>query len=390
MNKELEEKIAIAVRKLSDHHNIYYYILRDLERQYFTSGPIAGIGKTKNNKIVLFMNLKYIEVMNSDDVAGILEHEIQHLILQHLTDIDKKKDHSVLNRAMDYIINDSCKFIGKRYKELKEIKSPLLQGCLKPGLDKLLKDKGEKPVDLKRITSNELYDVLIKYKDDLGNYGENLDDHSQLSDISEQESQEIIKKAASKLDKDDLKKIGNLPANIQNVLKDIMKTKSNFKQNLMYFYNVIKSNQCKKTFMKLNKRYPFKAKGRRQLKKPSICLAFDTSGSMLFEEYQAQFKYELSMYLKVCDKVWLVMGDTRETSRILIKKESDIDNLELLGGGGTNLQFAWNFAKEKKLDGIIVHTDGYIPEFNSYKIKTMFALYEGGKKVEGYKNVFVL
>ncbi len=102
---------------------------------------------------------------------------------------------------------------------------------------------------------------------------------------------------------------------------------------------------------------------RRRGLKAKILIIVDTSGSMSADEHQLSF----GLITKVIDSldcregVRVVTGDSKSiTDTIMLPKDR---KLNLVGGGGTNMGLLVEDAarKHKKLDLILVCTDGYTP-----------------------------
>lgn len=99
---------------------------------------------------------------------------------------------------------------------------------------------------------------------------------------------------------------------------------------------------------------------------------------------------ELKKIHKLCPDLWVVGGDVQETFRFCLNERPFIPELhEMMGGGDTDLQFGFNVGKELEVDGIVVLTDGQIPEFNSYDIPTTFVIVPYGVTVVGHENIFL-
>lgn len=185
--------------------------------------------------------------------------------------------------------------------------------------------------------------------------------------------------------------IGSLPADLLMRLEQLLETSSEFKKIIASFFASLKDNKKRKTWRKINPRYPELAPAKTKQKRPSILLGLDLSGSMMGDKVIDMMMYEIKMYCGLCENVWLVAGDTRETFRVKLKDDRhfkrllDTGQIDISAGGGTELQFIWDAAKELKVDGVVCHTDGYIGSFEDYKIKTIMGIYPHGTKVEGYR-----
>jgi predicted metal-dependent peptidase len=404
MNSLYEKKIAKALNYLYKENPGYYFIIRNMQITVKKDFPYPAAVFKKNSSIQIILSENSLINGSFIDIVGLLEHELSHALLQHLRVYPKKFNKVKLNQAMDYIINDSCPSIRNRYEEIENSNSILKGGCFANKIKELPSLIGKSIQDMSHI---DLYHILDKEApDELTNSSNTLDDHELMEggeSIDKNDVNQLIKDCATGL-KEEMKNstgdgpssdsldksIGKLPSSIQKELEKMLSHKGNFKENLMYFYNIIKNSTYKKTFHKINRRYPYEAKGKHNLKKPNILLGIDTSGSMCNPEILELIAYEVKMYSKICENLWVICGDTKLQSSHKIKHgKFNLRDIKFTGGGGTDLQFIWDFAKEHKIDGAIIHTDGYIPEFLTYKVRSLFAIYPGGRKVPNFKNVFI-
>jgi predicted metal-dependent peptidase len=205
-------------------------------------------------------------------------------------------------------------------------------------------------------------------------------------------TKEEIRKAIKDAANDALstqKSFGNMPSNLSKEIFEMLKSKTNYLQIIQSFATSVKDSDRTRTWTRQHRKYPNQTPGRRREYKPTLIMGLDTSGSMWSDKIQTLMTSEIKALKEVCSSLWLVMGDTCEAARIdLNDKDFDVTKFKLKGGGGTDLQFIFDAAKELKADGIICHTDGYIPDFEGHNIQTMFFIYPGGHEVkpDKYKN----
>ena len=434
MKHAIKEKLFISLAKLYDTSPFFYYFKRRVETRILKNMPaMAAVGYSKKqDQFVLYFREKELNDASWQDICGMIEHELSHLCLNHLSTMKKDKyNKTIMNIAQDLIINDTSNYIGGRYSELFSAtydgvfaqvnpKTQVKEVAICTG--RAFHEKNPKiPSICKDSTSFELYDILKeeqKNKQDQqkGDSPANFDIHEMLDadkvqdgqpmsleefcdafGLSDEQKQDIedkikrdLKDIVGKLDSQN-KSMGNIPSELEVLIESLKKSKSNFKQNLNMFLNSCKRDDFKKTWYKINKRYPYAQKGRKYERKPVLAIGLDLSGSMINEETLALMNYEVQMYAKECRELWLIAGDTKLNLLEQIKNgKCDLAKIiSKKGGGGTDLQFMWDKARDLKVDGLICHTDGYIPDFKDMGVKTLFAVYPGGKKIDGYKNVVV-
>jgi predicted metal-dependent peptidase len=475
---EVEFRITAALNKLYDHSPFYYHFLRFLPKKFdHKFGYQAAVVMNKlTRRIHLAINPVRCKDYSVNDFVGLLQHESLHLCYEHLLDPKSKGKRSRamnFNKACDYLINDHIPEVTHRYDRIRDnlakargeisqlfngefnsklqghpddiekfmeemtreqylkVKEPL-EGiinkykaiepytfwCTKPAVEHIPEIKG---MNFHEGTSEELYNILFKDKDNKGGEGDGEkqkmkikitkgepgDDHSTMEEQGENQSEgegegeaiefdeltnEELKRAIQDAANEALsqqKKFGNMPSNLSKQLFEMLKSKTNYMQIIQSFATSVRDSDKTRTWTRQHRKYPNQTPGRRREYKPTIVMGLDTSGSMWSDKIQTLMTAEIKALKEVCSSLWLVMGDTQEAARIdLTEKEFSVEKFQLKGGGGTHLQFIFDAAKELKADGIIVHTDGYFSTVDDFNIQTMLFIYPGGTEYhpEKYKN----
>lgn len=435
-----DEIILKAKTQLYKQNSLFWHMMKRIEiHEVKNLGAPGAIGfNPKTRKLMMYFDNESMEKAHNQgdegvlDVTGLMEHEISHALFYHVFHRPVGKDHKLMNLAQDFIINDTCEFVNGRMKTLLD---PEYDGILKGGAfkDSLIKSFPEyENIDLKDTTSLAIYEKLANRKDELLEQFKGFDDHSKMDGdpqdgegegkpqqgegdpkegkgnggiddflMNQAKAEEIkttlkraiddILKSNDQKELEKLKKlIGKMPGDVQQFVESLLQTKSDFEANLKFFNNMIRSGKFKKTFRKKHRKYDF-VKGQQQLKKPNVVIGLDTSGSMFCEKTLKMMLFEIKMYSKLCDNLWVIMGDTDLRSVTRIKNERDFnpEKIDFQGGGGSDMQFIWDFAKENKIDGVICHTDGYISPLDTYKIKSLVGLFDNGtdRVFDGMPNV---
>ena len=147
----------------------------------------------------------------------------------------------------------------------------------------------------------------------------------------------------------------------------------------------------RRTWNKLNKRYRWIAKGVRLKKRAKIVVGIDTSGSMNSDSCRKQIVDQIEKLQPLCDELWICAGDTQLEWSLHIEDMNSFrpEMIQFEGGGGTNMQFVFDFAESIEADGIVLHTDGFVGTFDDKDIQTICYLYDHCEDVEGYENVRV-
>lgn len=387
MNKDL--KIFEALNFLRKN-NPQIYMLLDLVNisvsDKISTACIAWNKSTKKADILI--SKSYYDRLDGLNLSAIIEHELLHLLFEHLTD-DTMADKKTANIAMDSIINDCVKL----FKTNKE--ADLLDNRVK------LKEINSGLFSVEKNTSFEVYTYLIQNPDKMpeSGKGENsgtIDDHSEFnSDSSLDEMSETDKqilesqiKEVIKANEDAFKKLGQGSADLSRIVEKSIKCEYNFKS---IFENCVKKSlraDAQNTWKKLNRRLGELAKGHKKAVKPNVLLLVDTSGSMGSDSLE-QINYQISFLSKYYNFT-VAWGDDYLKDFKTIKKGEKI-NIPFVGGGGTDLNFYQKIKDYKKFDLIIFNTDGHIETLDeNCKIKKIIVLYgKYFKEVEGYKNIII-
>lgn len=489
--------------------NLLYY--KTLKRLNILSTPhftlsCGGIGfDPKDKKVYMILNENAIRKADVEDVAGLCEHEVGHLLYEHIFfEVfinNEMADKQLLNQSYDYTINENAYFIKSRLDKIKANENSMLKnGCFLDDLKKQIPELAKK--EASDIHSFEIYKLLVKQKEQQqkeqkekqnqqkqksqvqeqqddsqsggdqegdqesssgkpsnsqgkgkpqknqkgsggkqkqdqqassgqGDNGES-DDQGQeqneqghggfdthgVYDVEVDENGDAqIKENTNKktdLEKDqqkadiqkavkeallsaieDLKKenlldtaVGQLGGDLQRLVKDMIRAKTD--KTVIYDFVTSLQVGVKRSWMKLNPRFPMINRGKKKLKKPTIVQGIDSSGSMDCDEFRGMIIFMITECLDMCEELHIVVGDTSKKWAIQInnKFEFNVETINFTGYGGTDMNFVSEYAKEVEADGIILHTDGDLcREYNDQEIPTKFFIYgDHGKEVPGFEN----
>lgn len=454
--EEVEMTVAKAMRVLYQYRPFYYHFLSGISKQLEAKGPAAAwVSYNKRTReIKVHLNFEYVQHYNYNTIALILEHEAGHLCLKHLIAGNQgaynayPKD--VVNKAQDFIINDSIDEYREQFDELMsryvsykaqidqkqqavaletnpeiqkkmvlEVKSfvddltkkdVLPFTCIVPKLADIEELKGRV---IRDMTTLELCSILHKDDQDQKennqeqkDRGETLDSHDQSDEQETQGNEEkeaggsendipqhaidnMMKQAAEKTE-NQIKgqKPGTIPSFVSTRLESLEKSKVNFRKQLLIFAQTVINPSRTQTWARQNRRYPNQIKGSRTKQTSKIVVWVDTSGS----NYSVPVFQKIAGHLKalsgVCGDVEVLFGDVTLHSKCKVgEKKFSLEKLDFKGGGGTDPQFVFEYAKKNKADGVILFTDGEIPEVKF--TKKVLAVLTGSSPthVQGAKNI---
>lgn len=406
-------RVAQAMRLMLRTQPLYYFVLAQIEKIYnekFSDAAAVTLNR-RTHKIKMILNPLIMVDFTVEDLKIVFEHEVLHLAFFHLYSKNKFSSR-LFNQALDYIVNDNIPDLVARYEELMS-KTPsndvLARCCLAP---KIAHYPELKDVIIAKMNSFDLAEILEKHNapeqksfDNHEQSGEDSDENSENRHQDDNENQgqsddkadsRIRQSAIDKLMVDAYKSalalgkqgIGNLPAEIKLRLDELTKSSTNYRLIQQLFVGSLRSPEVERTWTRRSRRYPDLVKGKRHIFHPKLVFVIDTSASMDDPKVRSAIAGEIKALSQVCKDCWIIAGDTKETFRTQVKNGRLKAELAFKGGGGTDLQFGFNFAKSLNADGVICYTDGYLPPtMNSLGIKTLFCIYPNGKDVPNHKNI---
>lgn len=334
----------------------------------------------KDFKISMFFNREFIDKLDDDELLGVILHETLHLALYHnVRNVDKNM--KLWNIACDLEVNsiiDSMKF-------------KLPEGGLMPQRDFKLES---------RLSAENYYDAIYKEienqkKNGKGKGGisiegmDTLDDHSQWSK-TESES-EMVKQMVDTVVKPAIQKNENdinrssIKDNITEALREVSGKKNrssrygdqpgnyiskiNVTGNGKVKWNYILNRLIRRTlssnytpsFKRTSRRYGELVKGKiKNHKIDSIVVAVDTSGS-IDRNLHERFMEEIILIRRMFKiEIRYIQCDTEVTQDIKLKRYTNVEDIAIEGGGGTDFRPVFDYIKQKnyKPNAILYFTDG--------------------------------
>lgn len=296
-------------------------------------------------------NSEFVKSLTIEELVTVICHEIYHIILLHPFR-KKDRDHVLFNIAGDYAINlllDNANF-------------RLPKGAL---LDYRYNDKSTEEIyeELKKNSKQIQIQISISDKGMIGEV--RTPKHEDGTPLSEGEIKQLEAdiKVAVKQAAEVMKKRGLLPAELERLIKQIIKPTVNWKDVLQQFVTSKVKNDY--TWIRPNKRYlpdcylP-------SLENPeieNIVVAIDTSGSLNNNEF-GEIATELkSILLTYKTNITLIHCDAK------VQKVEEMDaNTELTkvyGGGGTSYTPVFKEIEKLGLNptALIYFTDGWCDDF---------------------------
>lgn len=295
--------------------------------------PTAGV-VVRSAIPTFYFNPKFLSELSTIEVAGLLEHEIMHLLLHHVHDKSEDGlDHYVRNIAQDCTINQHIEKLPEG-------------GVTLPFLESICKKKLE-PFQ----TSDYYYAMLKEFKEQLQKAGASTtDDHSLEGDPAE-----IARAVVKKVSQNAINQAaGNVPKHILDATAQLGEAKLPWQSLLRNSIMSQVSRKTQATTKKINRRFALPVPGKKHKREMVLGVCVDESGSVSDEQFAA-FASEINQIAKQLTKVYVVHADCEVAA---------IDDLSKTAfkavrkaGGGTAYQPAIDKCRELKCNMIIYFGD---------------------------------
>ena len=307
----------------------------------------------------LYYNREFFEKLSTKEVEFVVAHEILHNVFDHMGRCEGRHK-NIWNAAVDYAVNGQLvrDRIGSVPKGINIFHDPKHYG---------------KPAE-------QIYDEIYEEEDDksLAALGQLLDQHlDQDGDGSgdgkngpPQYSKEELKQIRDEIREATIQAAnaagaGNVPANIQRMIKELTEPKMNWREILrQQIQSTIKNDF---SFMRPNRKgWHMSAilPGQQFQETIDICIGIDMSGSISdaqAKDFIAEIKGIMDQYQEYKIKLWCFDTQVYNEADFDGFGGNDITEYEVTGGGGTEFDANWNYMKEHDINPkkFIMFTDGY-------------------------------
>lgn len=370
----MEDIIGKGIKNLISKHPFFGFYILALSRDYDTSfRSYAAVGLLPDNSVQLIFNPEKIKTLTVNETAGLVTHELLHVIYNHLFQTQRYTNHEVANIAEDLCINSII---------LKQYGMELPKDGLTPDryslswlegssfyYKELMKKKEE--IEEKESKNEELNESENNLKNDLESLnkatGDNLWKHERkecdgLSDVEKSlakaQADNTFRRICEEI-KNNSSDRGTIPGNIEQLLGELLKIKKATLDWRKLYKRYIGNNidvTKRMTRKRESRRFP-PAPGYIKNRKHKILFAIDTSGSMghsdiseAFGEMHLGWKQGATIDVIECDttinRIYPYDGKTPEF---------------ITGRGGTNIGPSIDFFNEhiKEYSCLVILTDGY-------------------------------
>lgn len=341
-------KIERAYKKLLIENPFYGLFLLGISKVIDTSTPTACVRK-RGISCELVINPEFWETQNDIQQMNLIQHEVYHLVFQHMFMYNSFPNKEVLNLAADCEVNSYLQNLDSTWVT-PSIWNLKLKGGTKYYYEEIMK---QCPPQSKSGGAGS------------NSFPQTADDHSHwqedFQDCSEAEKQLIknqinsqIKTAAEQT----VKMKGTIPGEVQVIVDELFKVKPRIFDWKSYFRRMLGSIydiNIKKTRRKESIRFPEFA-GIKHKKKVSILVAVDTSGSVRNKELQDFFS-EITYIHKAGARITILECDSKISANYEYNGKW---TGKVHGRGGTDFQPVIDYYRKNRREysALVYFTDG--------------------------------
>ena len=370
-------KIEKAYKKLLIENPFYGLFLLGLSKVIDKSVETACVRKRGIN-CELVINPEYWETQDDMQQLNLIQHEIYHIVFQHMFMTPFFKNHEVLNVAADCEVNSYLQNLDNTWIVPSMFNAEPKLGT-KTYYDIIMNQTPPPPPQ--RGGDGNGSNGLPNTKDDHSSWGKEF---QECSDAEKQLIQNQINSQIKTAAEQTIKMRGTIPAEMQAIVDELFKPKPRVFDWKAYFRRMLGSIydiNIKKTRRKESIRFPGAA-GIKHKKKVSILVAVDTSGSVNDEELKDFFS-EITYIYKAGARITILECDAAISA-----------NYEYTGKwtgkvhsrGGTDFQPVIDYYRKNMKDyaALVYFTDGECSIPNNVPRDTIWVITSAGDHSKKY------
>ena len=370
-------KIEKAYKKLLIENPFYGLFLLGLSKVIDKSVETACVRKRGIN-CELVINPEYWETQDDIQQLNLIQHEVYHIVFQHMFMTPFFKNHEVLNVAADCEVNSYLQNLDNTWIIPSMFNAEPKLGT-KTYYD-IIMNQTPPPLPQRGGDGNGS-NGLPNTKDDHSSWGKEF---QECSDAEKQLIQNQINSQIKTAAEQTIKMRGTIPAEMQAIVDELFKPKPRVFDWKAYFRRMLGSIydiNIKKTRRKESIRFPGAA-GIKHKKKVSILVAVDTSGSVNDEELKDFFS-EITYIYKAGARITILECDAAISA-----------NYEYTGKwtgkvhsrGGTDFQPVIDYYRKNIKDyaALVYFTDGECSIPNNVPRDTIWVITSAGDHNKKY------
>jgi predicted metal-dependent peptidase len=306
----------------------------------------------------IFFNRTFFEPLTVKQIEFVIAHEILHNVFDHMGRGDGRNK-QLFNIAADYCVNGQLvrDRIGEQPPEIKIFHDSKYYGW---GAEQVYDDLYDNYDEEQLKALGQLLDEHIDWEKGDGDSNGNKPSYTkeELKAIRD-EIREATMQAAQAAG------VGNTPANIQRMIKELTEPKMNWREILrQQIQSTIRDDY---TFMRPNRKgWHMNAilPGTSFKETIDICVGIDMSGSIgdaQAKDFLSEVKGIMQEYQDFKIKVWCFDTKVYNEQDFDGYAMDEFDDYEVHGGGGTEFDANWEYMKENDIQPkkFIMFTDGY-------------------------------
>ena len=344
-------KIEKAYKKLLIENPFYGLFLLGLSKVIDKSVETACVRKRGIN-CELVINPEYWETLDDIQQLNLIQHEIYHIVFQHMFMTPFFKNHEVLNVAADCEVNSYLQNLDDTWIVPSMFNAESKLGT-KVYYDIIMSQTPPPP--LQGGGGGNGSNGLPDTKDDHSSWDKEF---KECSDAEKQLIQNQINSQIKTAAEQTMKMRGTIPAEMKAIVDELFKPKPRVFDWKAYFRRMLGSIydiNIKKTRRKESIRFPGAA-GIKHKKKVSILVAVDTSGSVNDEELKDFFS-EITYIYKVGARITILECDAAISANY---EYTGKWTGKVHGRGGTDFQPVIDYYRKNIKDyaALVYFTDG--------------------------------
>ena len=348
-------KLERAYKKVLIENSFYGIFLLGFSKIVDESVETACV-RRKGINCELVINPKYWETQDDTQQINLLLHEVHHIVFQHMFMWDSFPNKQVLGLAADCEVNSYLSNLDNTWVVPCIWQLPDKQGTkfyyeniLKQGSSQQQSGGSGNGNNSQNNNSN------LKTKDDHSQWKKDFQD---CSDAEKQLIQNQINQQIKSAAEQTIKMRGTIPAELQDIVNDLLKVKPRIFDWKAYFRRMLGSIydiNLKKTRRKESIRFPGSA-GIKHKKKVSILVAIDTSGSVNKRELEDFFS-EITHIYKAGARITILECDSKISANYEYTGKWDGT---VHGRGGTDFKPVIDYYRKNIKDyaALVYFTDG--------------------------------
>ncbi len=356
--------IEPALIELLQKDRFYADILMRLHRVYNNSQvPTAAVSLERRG--TLYINPQFWKDNDKYHVQ-ILMHECMHLLFDHIGRSKEQGFGPLFNIAADLAINEM----------IPGFPDEIIMGGQKGFTATVNNYKKQFPL-MEHNKSFEYYLEFLKGEADAQNGPGTMDDHSgwEKSNMTPEEARAVVRELVEKATQSTKYAGKEVPPQLRPYLEKLFDSGISWEEVLRSVPEAAEISYYESSRKRRNRRYGLDFPGEKVVRKCSVIVGFDVSGSMYSDDVMSRLGNVLDEIAEKAEVKVLFFDHA-------IQKEIDYEkgclSAGIPGGGGTLFKPVFDRATELNADALIMLTDGIMGDrFDRPHYPTVWGLLEG-------------